>query len=426
MLGKTLSHYEIREEISRGGMGIVYRALDTKLNREVALKVLPPELVADADRRRRFLQEAQAAAALEDPHIAVIYEIDEADGVTFIAMELIRGDKLRDALERGQLSVARMLDLAIEIAEGLGHAHDKGIVHRDLKPANVMLTDGGHAKIIDFGLAKLVASLAGAESPEAATETHDATDPGKVVGTVAYMSPEQARGGRVDHRTDIFTFGILLYEMLTGRQPFRGQSTLDLLNAIVREPAPPLAPLAAGEATADLTRILDKCLAKDPDERYQGLRDLVVDLRVARRRLESGSGSRAALASSSTTEAAKLTTVSGLAPAAGFARWRSWVAVAAVVILAGGLAVWLRRPARSVSTSGDRPSLAVLYFENNTGDASLDWLRTGLTDMLVTDLSQSPGIRVLSTDRLYQALKELGGSRSAWCPSIRSRRSPSG
>lgn len=159
MIGRTLSHYRILEEISRGGMGIVYRALDLQLGRDVALKVLPPELVADLERRRRFEQEARAAAALEHPHIAVIHEIGEADGVTFIAMELIKGAKLRDALSERQLPVARALDLAIEVAEGLAKAHDRGVVHRDLKPANIMLTEDGHAKIIDFGLAKLTEPL---------------------------------------------------------------------------------------------------------------------------------------------------------------------------------------------------------------------------------------------------------------------------
>jgi serine/threonine protein kinase len=200
MIGRVLSHYEVREEISRGGMGIVYRALDLKLNREVALKVLPPELVADAERRRRFVQEAQAASALEHPHIAVIHGIDEVEGVTFIAMELIRGEKMSDLLSRGRLSAARALDLAIGIAEGLGRAHEKGIVHRDLKPANVMITEDGHAKIIDFGLAKLV-EAPGREVSQFDTVSRE-TDSGVVVGTSSYMSPEQARGGKVDHRSD--------------------------------------------------------------------------------------------------------------------------------------------------------------------------------------------------------------------------------
>ena len=213
MVGRTLSHYKILDEISRGGMGIVYRAVDTKLNREVALKVLPADLISDPERKRRFLQEAHAAASLEHPHIASIYEVDEADGVTFMVMELIGGDKLKDVIEREKLSLARVLDLSVEVAEGLARAHDKGIVHRDLKPANIMLTEDGHAKIIDFGLAKLVEPLQGS-GEEAQTAFRRETDPGIVMGTVSYMSPEQARGSKVDHRSDIFTFGIVLYEML--------------------------------------------------------------------------------------------------------------------------------------------------------------------------------------------------------------------
>ena len=200
MIGRTLSHYEIIEEISRGGMGVVYRARDLNLGREVALKVLPEDLVNDRLRGERMLQEARAAALIEHPHIAVIHEVGTADGVTFIAMELIRGEKLSDVLVRGPLSAKRALDLGVEIAEGLGRAHEKGLIHRDLKPANVMVTDDGHAKVIDFGLAKLVertmpdASTVGAPGPH--------STPGLVIGTAAYMSPEQARGDRVDHRTE--------------------------------------------------------------------------------------------------------------------------------------------------------------------------------------------------------------------------------
>src|SRR5947207_9712919 len=200
-------------------MGVVYRGRDTRLNRDVALKVLPHDLVADPERRARFVQEAQAASALEHPHIAVIHEIDEVDGISFIAMELLRGDKLTDLTARGAVAPGRALDLAIEIAEGLARAHDKAIVHRDLKPSNVMLTEDGHAKIIDFGLAKLVDVLSGEN--DGVTALKHETDPGVVLGTASYMSPAQATGGKVDHRSDVFSFGILVFELLTGRPPFR-------------------------------------------------------------------------------------------------------------------------------------------------------------------------------------------------------------
>jgi tetratricopeptide (TPR) repeat protein/TolB-like protein/predicted Ser/Thr protein kinase len=394
MVGRTISHYEILAEISRGGMGVVYRARDTRLEREVALKVLPPELVADADRKQRFVQEARAASALEHPHIAVIHEIDEVGGVSFIAMELVRGEKLSDALAGGALSPNRALEIGIEVAEGLARAHDKGIVHRDLKPANVMLTEDGHAKIIDFGLAKLLAPLSGDSSGETLFKAN--TDPGIALGTVSYMSPEQARGGKVDHRTDIFSFGVQLYELLTGRPPFRGASGLDTLHAILHDPPaplPPLGPAVVVEATRDIQRILEKCLAKDPDSRYQGMRDVVVDLRAVRRRLESSG----------------ISTVR--TPAAQTAVPRIWMAasvagIAAVAVAAVFLALRPNRAQNAASPTG-KPSVAVLYFENNTGNPQLDWLRTGLTDMLVTDLSQSPDIEVLGTDRLVQILTDL-------------------
>ena len=396
MKGRILSHYQIDDEISRGGMGVVYRAVDVNLGREVAIKVLPEDLGRDPDRRQRLLQEARAASALEHPHIAVIHEVGEAEGISFIAMELIRGEKLSDILSRGPLPIVRALGFATEIAEGLARAHDKGVVHRDLKPANVMVTDDGHVKVIDFGLAKLVDQV----SQDAATASVKTprTDAGVILGTAAYMSPEQARGGRVDHRSDIFALGVTLYEMVTGRPAFQGQSSLDTMQAILTQPVPPLPALAGstGDATAELQRIIGKSTVKDPDERYQGMKDLIVDLRAARRRLESTSGAAVA----ATTSAAPVRTPrSMMIPAA---------VTAALIVCAGGAWWWMGRQSLPppVSPSG-KPSLAVLHFENNTGDASLDWMRTGLTDMLVTDLSQSPDFEVIGTDRLMEILKEL-------------------
>jgi serine/threonine protein kinase/Tol biopolymer transport system component len=281
--GSRLGPYDVTAKIGVGGMGEVYRARDTRLHRDVALKILPAELTRDAARHARFVQEARAASALAHPHIAVVHDIGETDGVTFIAMELVRGEPLSDLVARTSLAPERAVDLAIEIAEALAHAHDVGLVHRDLKPANVMVTTEGHAKIIDFGLAKLVDVLGG-ESRE--TVTRQVTESGMVLGTVSYMSPEQAEGAPVDHRSDVFSFGIVLYEMLAGRRPFAGRTTIDTLHAILNTPAPPL-PDVLGPVLADLQRIVDKCLVKAPSERYQGMRDTVVDLRTARRRLAS-------------------------------------------------------------------------------------------------------------------------------------------
>ena len=218
LIGQTISHYRILAKLGQGGMGEVYRARDTSLHRDVALKVLPQAIVVDPLRRQRFVREARAASALEHPHIAVIHEIGEDQGVTFIAMELVRGEPLDALIARGPLTPARALDLAIEIAEALTRAHDIGIVHRDLKPANVMLTEQRHAKIIDFGLAKLAEPI-GAESAVTTMSLRE-TESGLVLGTASYMSPEQARGGSVDQRSDVFSFGVVLYEMLDGRRPF--------------------------------------------------------------------------------------------------------------------------------------------------------------------------------------------------------------
>ncbi len=395
LVGQIVGRYQILGEIGRGGMGVVYRALDTTLNREVALKVLPPEVVSDPDRRRRFLREAQTASQLEHAHIGVIHEVGEADGVSFIAMELVRGESLASLIGRHALTPSRALELAAEIAEGLARAHDQGVIHRDLKPANVMVTDDGHAKIIDFGLAKAIESET---TPEAATIAAS-TDLGSIKGTAAYMSPEQTRGAKLDARSDIFSFGVVLYQMLSGRLPFQAPSYVDTLHAIVHDPTPPLtlagtnAPVAERD---DLQRILDKCLTKDPAARYQTARDLVVDLRDARRRLDSPLSS---------------TVAGAAAPVAPESRWSATIPwLAAVIVAAAGLGYWWmhRAPAAPPPIApGGRPSVAVLYFQNNTGSPQLDWLRTGLTDMVVTDLSQSPDMEVLGTDRLYQILSSL-------------------
>jgi Tol biopolymer transport system component len=268
-------------------MGIVYRARDTQLNREVALKVLPPELVADPERKRRFVQEAQAAAALTHPHIAAVYEIGESGGISFITMELIDGRKLSDVLEGRPLSIRRALELTSEIAEGLARSHEKNVVHRDIKPANIMVTADGHAKIIDFGLAKLVESVS---HDSHGLTVADNTAPGVVLGTAAYMSPEQARGDVVDHRTDIFSLGVVLFEMVDGRRPFRAQTAIETLNAILTAPAPPLAAasVAGSSLASEVQRVVHRCLEKDADDRYQTARDLCSELRRLKREGDSG------------------------------------------------------------------------------------------------------------------------------------------
>jgi two-component system LytT family response regulator len=287
MIGRTLSHYRVLEEIGRGGIGVVYRALDTTLDREVALKILGPTAGRDPEQERRLRQEARAAASLAHPAVSVVYEIDEADGSTFIAMELVRGRSLAAVVGGKPLEPARALELAIEVAEGLVEAHARGVVHRDLKPRNVMLTDSGHVKIIDFGLAKLVRPRppfeSGADTPAWAD-----TDPGRILGTAAYMSPEQVRGADVDARSDLFAFGALLYEMVSGEPAFRRETGVETLHAVLKEPAPRLRAEGLGPAGPVLQRVLDLCLAKDASDRYASAAELLADLREARRRLAAG------------------------------------------------------------------------------------------------------------------------------------------
>ncbi|MGH8311456.1 MAG: serine/threonine-protein kinase, partial [Steroidobacteraceae bacterium] len=293
-IGSRIGAYEVIAKLGEGGMGEVYRARDTKLGREVALKVLPDAVASDADRLARFEREAKTLAALNHPHIAHLYGFEQSGQTSAFVMELVEGEDLSQRLARGPIPVEEALPIAKQIAEALEAAHEQGIVHRDLKPANVMLTEDGHAKVIDFGLAKLIAPLTGDTGGETFARGAG-TDPNVVMGTVSYMSPEQARGGVIDHRTDIFSFGVMLYEMLTGTLPFRGHSSIETIHAILHDPPQPLprlAPALTVEAMGDIERILEKCLAKDPNARYQGMKDLVVDLRAARRRMDAPSTSR--------------------------------------------------------------------------------------------------------------------------------------
>jgi len=285
----TLSHYRLVERIGEGGMGVVWKALDTELNRHVALKVLPHELTDNEERRLRFQREAQASAALGHANIAVIHGVGEDRGIRYLAMEFVDGVTLREHMKGTAGDSREWLRLALQIAEGLAHAHAKGVVHRDLKPDNIMVTTEGQVKILDFGLAKV---LEPPSSPDDATRTaldtisRELTRAGKVYGTVSYMSPEQARGGEVDSRADLFAFGIVLYEMVTGKPPFSGDSAMDTLSAILRAHPEPVAG-SKPETPAELQRILDKCLEQAPRDRYQDTRDLVVDLRRLRRQTDS-------------------------------------------------------------------------------------------------------------------------------------------
>jgi predicted Ser/Thr protein kinase len=296
MIGRTVKHYEIEELLGKGGMGVVYRARDTRLGRAVALKLLPPELTGDADRKARFMQEAQTASRLTHPAIAQIYDVDEGPDGLFIAMELVQGKTVKALIQGRELDVLGALEIAAQVAAGLQKAHEAGIVHRDIKPENLIVTPDGHAKILDFGLAKLLEPpKQGPPDGISHMETIAKTQAGFVLGTLRYMSPEQARGQAVDHRSDIFSLGVVLYEMVTGQLPFSGASPLDTLHAIAFEETRPMTALRPN-LPPSLQRVVTRCLRKRAADRYPDAKELAADLKTVQREIESGISSRVSLA----------------------------------------------------------------------------------------------------------------------------------
>ena len=415
--GTKLSHYSILSQIAVGGMGEVYLAQDTKLERRVALKVLPQELSSNPDRMRRFVQEAKAAAALNHPNIAHIYEIGESSGLNFIVMEFIDGHTLREKLQAGDISTIAALDIATQVAAALSVAHNAGIVHRDIKPENVMVTRDGTVKVLDFGLAKLSESDSSLDVDlEAPTRAVINTEPGLVMGTALYMSPEQARGLTVDGRTDIFSLGVVVYELVAHRLPFEGSNTNEILSAILSEREPqPLARYTT-EAPAELQRIVTKALRKDRDERYQTTKDLLLDLKNLKQELDfeeklQKSGPPLNVADRSR-QVADLTLTNVPAATAedvsenktASHRYPSGLKIA---ILAGliillavfAVTVWYsREPAANVSVIH---SIAVLPFENVTSDQNLEYLSDGVTESLINSLSQLPNMRVIARNSVF-------------------------
>jgi eukaryotic-like serine/threonine-protein kinase len=353
--GTRLGPYEVITLIGAGGMGEVWLATELRLGRKVALKLLPADLTRDPIRIQRFEQEARAASALNHPNVCTIHALDQtSDGQHYIAMEYVEGDTLRQRLATSRLSVREALDIAIQVAAALSVAHTAGIIHRDIKPENVMLRADGVVKVLDFGLAKLAPV-----APEGADTTQMLvqTDAGTVVGTAAYMSPEQARGQQVDARTDIWSLGVMLYEMIAGRSPFSAPSASDVLAAILQNEPAPVARFDP-DAPAEVQRILTKTLRKDRSQRYQSVQDLLLDLQALREELQSHARSGSAPVTAITTEPAPSSSVAVVVPS----RWRRhvWLAVAAaVLVLATGLGVWTWRAARGAETSAGPSSAAV-------------------------------------------------------------------
>ena len=438
--GKSFGHYRIVRLIGQGGMGAVYLAEDEQLERKVAIKALPPVMASDAAMLERFRREAKVVAALNHPHIVTIHSVEEAEGVQFLTMELVEGEGLDRTLPPGGLPLARVFDIGIALADALAAAHEKGIIHRDLKPANVMLTKEGRVKVLDFGLAKLAPhtrgigrAARGAAVSEALTAItpHDQplTDAGLVVGTVPYMSPEQLKGQSVDARTDIFSLGVVLYEMATGRRPFEGSAPAETISSILRDAPRPVTE-ARRDAPRHLGRIIDHCLKKEPRDRYQTARDVYNELKDLRKEVESGDStvvtSRFPVAqglaaepsaSGSASGSSTVSTPSGAAKGAADGRPWIWAAGGAAAVVAVALvfisAFWLGRrdsapdpagppsgdaaahaPGGGTATVVETNSLAVLPFTNMSPDKDQEYFSDGLTEELLSALSKIPDLKV--------------------------------